>query len=59
MHKNQLEMLEKFIVEIKKNKPSTDELNIQMDIGREDSISEIKNKTEEYAQDVAQKVKEV
>lgn len=30
-----------------------------MDIGREDSISEIKNKTEEYAQDVAQKVKEV
>ena len=52
-------MLEKFIVEIKKNKPSTDELNIQMDIGREGSVSETKNKTEEYAQDVAQKVKKV
>lgn len=52
-------MLEKFIVEVKKtNKPSTDELN-KMGIGREDSISEMKNYTEEYSQDVAQKVKEV
>ena len=59
MHKNQLEILEKFIVEIKKTKPSTDELNIKMDRGREDSTSEMENKTEEYAQDVAQKVKEV
>lgn len=30
-----------------------------MDIGREDSISEMKNYTEEYSKDVAQKVKEV
>lgn len=30
-----------------------------MDRGREDSTSEMKNQTEEYAQDVAQNVKEV
>ena len=30
-----------------------------MDIGREDSISEMKNYTEEYSKDVEKKVKEV